>query len=394
MRIVVLDYAGHIPQADLARNLAKLGHSVRHMYCSDYVSGRGAVEREADDPKDLEFLALSINARYNRYNPLERLNHELKTSKIFLNAILGFNPEVVIFSNVPLLTMYRLAHSMQKERIPYIHWWQDVISIAMGNAIKRFGIISLPLRKTFNYLERYVVRNAASVIAITPNFERIYYNWDLNLENFSIYPNWTPADHFSGIIKENVINKNPERKLAVYAGTLGIKHRPELLLALADDVEFKNQHGIVVVVSQGLGRKFLDRPENIRPNLQLLDFLAITELSELFKKSSVLLAILELEASEFSVPSKIMSYLTSGKPIVASISVENASAKILISTGAGFVIDPTASEKEFSNAVVKILTDVNLQKSMGRAGKDYALANFDGAKAANFFLKIIQNNKY
>ena len=89
-----------------------------------------------------------------------------------------------------------------------------------------------------------------------------------------------------------------------------------------------------------------------------------------------------------------MSYLTSGKPIVASISVENASAKILISTGAGFVIDPTASEKEFSNAVVKILTDVNLQKSMGRAGKDYALANFDGAKAANFFLKIIQNNKY
>ena len=53
MRIVVLDYAGHIPQADLARNLAKLGHSVRHMYCSDYVSGRGAVERQADDPKDI-----------------------------------------------------------------------------------------------------------------------------------------------------------------------------------------------------------------------------------------------------------------------------------------------------------------------------------------------------
>jgi len=56
MRIVVLDYSGHVPQADLARNLAKFGHSVQHMYCSDYISGRGVVERIDGDSPELNLL--------------------------------------------------------------------------------------------------------------------------------------------------------------------------------------------------------------------------------------------------------------------------------------------------------------------------------------------------
>lgn len=105
MRIVVLDYAGHIPQADLARNLAKLGHNVRHMYCSDYISGRGAVERDIGDPTDLEFLDISIKKGFNRYNPIERLKHELAISHEFWAKIQEFNPDHTIFSNVPLIAM-------------------------------------------------------------------------------------------------------------------------------------------------------------------------------------------------------------------------------------------------------------------------------------------------
>lgn len=394
MRIVVLDYAGHIPQADLARNLAKLGHNVRHMYCSDYVSGRGAVDRLEGDPANLEFISISIKNTYNRYNPIERFFHELKSVRKFLEAILNFKAEVVIYSNVPLLTMYFLAKTTKKRNIPYIHWWQDVISIAMGNALSKFGLFAYPAKRLLIHMETWIVAHAKTVIAISPNFERIYRKWGLDLNNFVIYPNWTPSKMFSEPARIPHSQMTSDKKFVVYAGTLGLKHRPELLIALADNAAFRKLNGVVVVVSQGLGREFLDQPDNRRENVWLMDFLEISELSVVFFQALVLIAILEPEASEFSVPSKIMSYLTAGKPIVASISVENASAKILISTGAGFVIDPTANEKEFCNAVVKILTDVNLQKSMGRAGKDYALANFDGVKAANFFLQKIQDNKY
>lgn len=388
MRIVVLDYAGHIPQADLARNLAKLGHQVRHMYCSDYVSGRGAVQYEPGDPKDLEFLDVSIKKDFNRYNPYERLKHEFSISDAFWQKIQEFNPDQAIFSNVPLLAMSRLSKRMQRNHRPYLFWWQDIYSIAMGNALNKFGFFAWPIRKTLISVEKNILNVAQSVVAISANFEPVYRSWNQDLNKFSIYPNWTPITLFPA--KQSLISDS-KRKLAVYAGTLGMKHRPELLLYLADDEDFKNLGGVVVVVSQGYGRELLEKPENQRSNIELRDFLSITDLAQLFAEASVLLAVLEPEASDFSVPSKIMSYLAAGRPIVASIDPRNASAAILQETGAGIVISPDASANEFSKAVTKILSNQELSISMSHAGSKYSIENFDGLKAAEFFLKRIDH---
>ena len=388
MRIVVLDYAGHIPQADLARNLAKLGHNVRHMYCSDYISGRGAVDREAGDPKDLEFLDISIKKDFNRYNPIERIKHELAISDVFWAKIQEFNPDHSIFSNVPLIAMSRLAKRMQGNSRPYLFWWQDVYSIAMGNAFKKFGLLSWPIRQSLISLEKNILKGAQSVVAISPNFEPTYRSWKQDAKKFSMYPNWTPLNLLP---QQRPSPANSHRKIAVYAGTLGLKHRPELLLQLADDPEFKKLGGVVVVISQGYGRELLEKPENKRENIELRDFLPIPELAQLFSDASVLLAVLEPEASTFSVPSKIMSYLSAGKPIVASIDPKNASAAILQDTGAGIVVSPDLSADDFSQAVTKIISNTQLAISMSQASAKYSQADFDGAKAAEFFVEQIQS---
>lgn len=386
MRIVVLDYSGHIPQADLARSLAKLGHNVRHMYCSDYISGRGAVEREATDPIDLEFLNISIKNDFNRYNPLERLKHELTIAKEFWSKIREFNPDSTFFSNVPLFAMSRLAKKMKNNNRPYLFWWQDVYSIAIGEAFRKFGILAWPIRKYLISLEKNILRDAKAVVAISSNFEHVYRNWKLDIRKFSLYPNWTPVNMFPN---REPSAANPNRKIAVYAGTLGMKHRPELLLHLADNSEFKKLGGVVVVVSQGQGRDFLQKSENIRENIVLKNFLTIPELGRLFAEASVLLAVLEPEASKYSVPSKIMSYLSAGKPIVASIDPMNASAKILLENNAGIVVPPDALITNFSKAVIEIISNPSLQILMSKSSAQYANKNFDGAKAAAHFLQCI-----
>jgi len=385
---VVLDYSGHIPQADLARNLAKLGHSVRHMYCSVYVSGRGAVQREATDPIDLEFLNISIKKDFNRYNLLERLKHESAIAKEFWEKIQEFNPNHTIFSNVPLFAMSRLAKKMQHHNRPYLFWWQDVYSIAIGNALKRFGVLSWPIRHYLISLEKNILKGAQSVVAISPNFEPIFRSWKQDLNKFSMYPNWTPINLFP---KKQPSPANINRKIAVYAGTLGLKHRPELLLQLADDSKFKEIGGVVVVVSEGYGRKFLEKPENKRQNIELHDFLPITVLAQLFADASVLIAVLEPEASTFSVPSKVMSYLSAGKPIVASIDPNNASAKILTEIGAGIVISPESNALEFSNAVSYIFSNPQIAMSMSDAGTKYSEKYYDSNIAAQFFLMQIKS---
>jgi colanic acid biosynthesis glycosyl transferase WcaI len=389
MRIVVLDYSGHIPQADLARNLAKLGHSVRHIYCSDYVSGRGAVDRESSDPADLEFLNISIKKDFNRYNPIERLKHEIAVANAFWSKIQEFNPDHTIFSNIPLFAMSRLAKKMKSNNRPYLFWWQDVYSVAIGEAFRKLGPLVWPLRQYLIRLEKNILRDAKSVVAISSNFEPIYRNWKQDMKKFSMYPNWTPINLFPN--KEPSM-ANATQKIAVYAGTLGMKHRPELLIHLADNAEFKKLGGVVVVVSQGQGRELLEKPKNIRENIVLKDFLTIPELGQLFADASVLLAVLEPKASNFSVPSKIMSYLSAGKPIVASIDPMNASAKILVENSAGIVVLPDAPIADFGQAVIEIISNKNLQISMSKSSTQYALKNFDGTKAAYFFLQRITQN--
>jgi glycosyltransferase involved in cell wall biosynthesis len=273
---------------------------------------------------------------------------------------------------------------MERFHRPYLFWWQDVYSIALGSTLKKFGPISWPIRKLLILLEKNIIKRAQYVVAISPNFETIYRSWKQELNKFSIYPNWTPISLFP---QQRPSPVNSNRKLAVYAGTLGLKHRPELLLHLADYPEFKKLGGVVVVVSQGRGRELLEKPENKRENIELSDFLPIPELAQLFSDASVLLAVLEPEASTFSVPSKIMSYLSARKPIVASIDPENASAVILDNSGAGIVVSPDLSADDFSKAVTYIISNTQVSILMSEASAKYSQGNFNGVKAAEFFMQ-------
>lgn len=386
MRIVVLDYAGHIPQADLARNLAKQGHKVLHLYCSDYISGRGAVERESNDPNNLDFYAISIDKNFNRYNPFERLLHESKISALFWEKIELFNADQTIISNVPLFAMIRLSKKMKSKESPYLYWWQDVYSISIGNSLNKFGVLSWPIRKYLISIEKKILKYANRVVAISPNFEKIYFEWKLNINKFYVYPNWTPITLFK---VEKKLYSSKRKNIVVYAGTLGLKHRPQLLLCLADDRKFKKLGTTLIIVSEGYGRNFLNKKENRRKNIELMDFLPIDELAQLFSDASVLLAVLEPKFSEYCVPSKIMSYLSAGKPIVASINQSNAAAIILRDSGAGIVISPDSLPSDFCEAVTSILIDKNKQLTMSDASLKYSRENFNGSKAAKFFIKLL-----
>jgi glycosyltransferase involved in cell wall biosynthesis len=181
--------------------------------------------------------------------------------------------------------------------------------------------------------------------------------------------------------------------VALYAGTLGIKHQPNIFLDLADSIAFKKINGKIIIISEGRGREYLEKSSNLRSNIELKNFQSLNELNKLFHQSTVLLAILESDASKFSVPSKIMSYLCVGKPIVASIDLENPAAQIILQSGSGVVVSPKEDSEKFVSAVIEVISDPLLAESMGNSGKKYAINNFDGIKAASFFLDIVKEKR-
>ncbi|MGI8710988.1 MAG: hypothetical protein ACR2LA_08365 [Acidimicrobiales bacterium] len=79
-RILVHDFSGHPFQAQLSRELARRGHEVRHVHCDSYTSGRGNVDRTADDPATLSFQAVSLDAAFDKYSPLRRFRRRSSTA--------------------------------------------------------------------------------------------------------------------------------------------------------------------------------------------------------------------------------------------------------------------------------------------------------------------------
>jgi glycosyltransferase involved in cell wall biosynthesis len=89
----------------------------------------------------------------------------------------------------------------------------------------------------------------------------------------------------------------------------------------------------------------------------------------------ILLAILGAEAAAFSVPSKVLSYLAAGKPVVAAIAHENDAASFVESVGAGRVVAPDDTAG-FVARVLALASDPQMRDSMGHSARAFAEAHF------------------
>ena len=388
MRLIVLDYAGHLPQADLAKKLSEVGHSVLHLRCSDYLTGNADFRINNNSKGKLEFKGVTAGFKLNRYNILYRILHEYILSKTFFKAIKSYSPDFIIISNVPLFCSFLLTKRLKKHNLKYLFWWQDVYSLAIINELNsRLKFLKIRLNFRFiEIMEQYVINNSQSVVAISEKFRELIDKWDLESEKFHVLPNWSAPEDFIVPIKRTIELK---MKFLLYAGTLGLKHDPKILIQIADFLNLRFPDVNIIVISQGLGREFLSKPENSRINLVLKDFVPFEVLREYLDQAIGVIAILEPNASEYSVPSKIMTYFCSGRAIIAAVPAENQVSQYIKESNSGFVVNPL-NPFEINEAVRELILNNKIRAEMEHNSRMFAIKNFSGENAAVFFLSLME----
>ncbi|MGB0966897.1 MAG: glycosyltransferase WbuB, partial [Halocynthiibacter sp.] len=176
----------------------------------------------------------------------------------------------------------------------------------------------------------------------------------------------------------------------LYSGTLALKHNPELLRHLAERVAPNEE---VVVVAAGVGADSLREGGN-HEGMRLLPLQPFERMSDVLASGDVLLAVIERGAGTYSVPSKIMSYLCAGRPIVLAAPAENLAAKILVESGAGVVVEPEDYDG-FTLAALSFRNDPLRAEKAGVAARRWAETRFDLEKIADrfeaLFVKAIQS---
>ena len=179
--------------------------------------------------------------------------------------------------------------------------------------------------------------------------------------------------------------------MVLYSGTLGLKHDPSVLALIAQRLRESHPDARVVVISEGKGRDWLEGWKRdhgaAADNLVLLDFQPYEDLPAVMGSADVLVAVLEPDASRFSVPSKVLTYLCAGRAIVGVLPPDNSAAEILLSHGAGLVVDP-ARRDDVAFEVARLVDDEACRGAMGRAGRRYAERAFSPETAADRFVEV------
>jgi glycosyltransferase involved in cell wall biosynthesis len=391
MRILLHDYSGHPFQVQLARELSRRGHAVTHSYCAAYTSGKGHLWAEPGE--SIEFDPIGVGVKIDKMSFGRRLLQELGLGIALVRQARRLRPEVVMAANVPIPTLMVFAAYALSAGVPWVLWHQDVQSVAIrsfaGSKISRaFTVAATAVALG----ERWCARRAAAVVVIAEAFMDVHRSWGTSSKT-AVIPNWAPLDEITPVERDNAWSREhrlSDVRTLVYSGTLGLKHDPALLVRLARGVIDAGQPVRLVVVSEGPAEAVL-REEAARLDvpLLLLPFQPYERLPEVLGSADVLVVLLEQDAGAFSVPSKTLSYLCAGRPILGLMPAENLAAA-LVQEIDGCVLPPHPSSlPEAAAWVAGILVDPQAADTVGKAARVLAEREFALDGCADRFEQIL-----
>lgn len=380
MRLLVHDYAGHPFPVQLSRTLARRGHEVHHVYTTFFQGPKGAIEPRPGDPANLCIEGLSLGEPFAKYSFVKRFGQEIAYGRLIADRMARIAPDVILSANNPLDPQAILLRRARRAGVPFVFWLQDLYSIAIDRILRgRWPLAGAAIGFRYRRLESRLLRESDAIVGITADFWPTLRTWGVPESRIDIIGNWAPLDEMPELPRENAWSREHGlggKITLLYSGSLGLKHDPGLLLRLAG--RFANRPQVrIVVVSEGQGAEWLrSRLERLRSgNLVLLPFQDHARFPEVLASADIHLAVLEPDAGVFSVPSKILNYLASGRPTVAAIPRENLAARQLTETGAGLVVAP-GDRDAFAGAVASLLDEPLRRVAMGKAARAYAEANF------------------
>ncbi len=387
MRILIHDFGAYAFPVLLSQTLQSRGYLVGHAYCDSLITTPSNIIDQSDD---LTLLPICTSRPLNKYSLFQRWRQEREYGRLAQRVILDFEPDIVVSANTPLHAQQRIQRSCKKEGVPFVFWLQDLIGVATTKVLKgKLPVVATSIGAYFQSIEINLLQKSDAVIPITRDFIPYLTSNGIASERCHIIENWGALDTFHGGQSEWAnLHQLSDRPIFLYAGTLSMKHNPLALLHLSHHL---GNHAQVVVVSQGKGADWLRASISNQSisNLTVLPYQDPSQLPAMYSAASVLLVLLTEDAGQFSVPSKLLTCLCAGKPILAAVPQDNLAARIIKESGAGIVTEPD-NHSDFAAKASHLLGKQDLCETMSIKAIQWAKERFDIKHVTDQFEAVIR----
>lgn len=164
----------------------------------------------------------------------------------------------------------------------------------------------------------------------------------------------------------------PDQPLVTHIGSMGRKQGLPVAVQAANE----DQTGACwLFVGDGPERPALERAAPAG-RVQFLPFLSRPQLADLLAASDLALLTQRRNLIESVIPSKLITYMAAGLPVVASAHDDSEAARLIRRADCGVVVEPEAPEA-LRDAVAEMLADPERRRTLGAAGRSFAERQFD-----------------
>jgi len=321
---------------------------------------------------------------------LQRLVHDFSFTAVALFAGLAAGECDAVYCSCPPPALALAAWAISRIRnVPYTIKLTDLASdAALATGILREGALVRSARA----IERFAYRHAASVVCLCGAFRERLTRDGLPADRLAVIPDWgdteavrpLPGDGSfrcaHGIAREQFV--------VLHTGNMG-KKQDLLNVVRAAELTRADADLVWVIVGEGEERPLLERASQGLPNLRLLPLQPAAALCQMYADADVLLLNQKAAVKDSVIPSKLLTYLASGKPVLCAANGASEAARIIGEARCGQIVAPE-NPQALSQGALALRADPASRREMGANGRSYAVSNFEKARVLHLYDRFFQ----
>jgi len=291
----------------------------------------------------------------------------------------------------PLFAPYLIARTLRKFSIPAAVHVEDIYPESLSNRIPVLGSL---IQRLLLPLDKFILANVTSVITVSDNMKKhLIRTRGISQQKIALIQNWQDESQFIQFHTQKTLaqasTKQVETFTFMYMGNIGPVAGVDFVIHCYAQARIQNSQLIIA----GTGtmkeecRKIAESYEDASIFFWNVPAGKVPEIQDM---ADVMLLPVKRGAAMSSIPSKLVAYLFSKKPVIACVDEKSDTARTIQNARCGWVVPPEENQPLISMMkTVSVLSSRKLKK-LGNKGFNYALKNFSKNRNLESLVSLIR----
>lgn len=325
------------------------------------------------------------------------LDHFTLAIIFLLGGLLSGKQDVILIYSPPLTLGISAYIQSRLKGIPFVVNVQDLFP---QNAIDLGMLKNKHLINMFEAIERFVYRKVDAITVHSEGNREHVIRKGGAPSKVIVIPNMVDTDFITPMNKYNSFREEHglgDKFIVSFAGTMGYSQDLDVVLECAQKLKEEKDILFLLVGGGAEKKRLIEKSQELSPNnVKFLPMQPKEKYPQVLAASDVSLVTIKKNVNTPVVPSKILSIMASGRPVVGCMNLTGDAPKLIEKANCGYCIEAENPEK-LAKIIINLYNNPKKTEELGNTGRNYAVKYLSKSEFVknyeNLFSNVIEKYK-